>query len=407
MYSAYSAFVPDIEQHQKATYARSYASFLKAILCFPPTLLTTMLSTVGHRFGPQPPHHWHSALISAASAVTSPPRPHNICAVAWEGIFVTQFGLFNDPVKKIWDASTRRGVWTGGVGYQVPAAALQQCAESGCIWCRYLVKRSMEVLQQWRWPAILQIRIGRRQYRMPSEGILDKLMVVLENGSKSHYFTFYAYAAEDDPAASWIKGRTRIPHVGTPTVLAIAKACVGQCVQGHARCQAITPDLVGPATLPTRLIDCSDPDHVRLVTTDRDMCERYVALSYVWGTGRQLHCTTKDNLATYLNGIDASSLPQTIRDAIYVTHALGVHFLWTDCLCIIQDSEEDVCYDAQYVTVTQFPFSLSSSCPRYATSSFPMPRHPFPPVHTAVVLLPYHLPPRHRHIICTPSPDST
>ncbi|KAI0333465.1 hypothetical protein GY45DRAFT_1319776 [Cubamyces sp. BRFM 1775] len=40
-------------------------------------------------------------------------------------------------------------------------------------------------------------------------------------------------------------------------------------------------------------------------------------------------------------GIDPSRLPQTIRDAIRVTQALGILLLWTDSLCIIQDSPED------------------------------------------------------------------
>ncbi|EIW58184.1 HET-domain-containing protein, partial [Trametes versicolor FP-101664 SS1] len=67
----------------------------------------------------------------------------------------------------------------------------------------------------------------------------------------------------------------------------------------------------------------------------------YLALSYVWGEA-QPHSTTERNVDAYTStGIDPSLLPKTIRDAIRVTHALGFQYLWADCLCIIQDSDED------------------------------------------------------------------
>ncbi|KAF4336377.1 het-domain protein [Fusarium beomiforme] len=39
--------------------------------------------------------------------------------------------------------------------------------------------------------------------------------------------------------------------------------------------------------------------------------------------------------------IRLDSLGQTFRDAISITKRFGVEFLWIDCLCIIQDSDED------------------------------------------------------------------
>ncbi|OJT10234.1 hypothetical protein TRAPUB_13254 [Trametes pubescens] len=46
-------------------------------------------------------------------------------------------------------------------------------------------------------------------------------------------------------------------------------------------------------------------------------------------------------MSTYEVGIDRTLIPQTIRDAIYVTNALGFRWLWVDSLCIIQDSDQD------------------------------------------------------------------
>lgn len=91
--------------------------------------------------------------------------------------------------------------------------------------------------------------------------------------------------------------------------------------------------------LPTRVVDCTDPDHPRLVSTE-GRYGRYVTLSYVWG-GDQVQKTTTSNISAYEHGIEPSLLPATIRDAIHATHALGVQSIWIDSLCIIQDSDED------------------------------------------------------------------
>jgi len=39
-------------------------------------------------------------------------------------------------------------------------------------------------------------------------------------------------------------------------------------------------------------------------------------------------------------GIDLETLPQTFRDAIKFTRALGVRYLWIDALCIIQRDDD-------------------------------------------------------------------
>ncbi|KAJ8489930.1 hypothetical protein ONZ51_g2646 [Trametes cubensis] len=144
-----------------------------------------------------------------------------------------------------------------------------------------------------------------------------------------------------NPAARWIKRRILIPHVGWPYALALAKTCIEECVRDHPNCQAITPYTIGDAPLPTRLIDCSDPDRLRIVETNSSVRGTYIALSYVWGED-QPHRTTKENLPSYKRRIDPAELPQTILDAIHVTRALGIDLLWVDGLCIVQDSDQDM-----------------------------------------------------------------
>ena len=41
------------------------------------------------------------------------------------------------------------------------------------------------------------------------------------------------------------------------------------------------------------------------------------------------------------DGIPVSGLPPTFQHAVFITKMLGVHYLWIDSLCIIQDSKED------------------------------------------------------------------
>jgi hypothetical protein len=70
----------------------------------------------------------------------------------------------------------------------------------------------------------------------------------------------------------------------------------------------------------------------------------YCALSYVWGNANQL-TLNKSNLAELekehaLFGNELL-LPKTITDAIKLCQDISQNYLWVDCLCILQDGEED------------------------------------------------------------------
>ncbi|KAK3360435.1 heterokaryon incompatibility protein-domain-containing protein, partial [Lasiosphaeria hispida] len=104
------------------------------------------------------------------------------------------------------------------------------------------------------------------------------------------------------------------------------------------------------ARLPTRLLDVSNPHTLRLVPGEgiRDgRGGRYIALSHCWGELEpdEVHryCTTKQNIHDREGegGFSLDSLPLTLQDAIKVTQALEVRYLWIDSLCIIQGDSED------------------------------------------------------------------
>jgi hypothetical protein len=158
--------------------------------------------------------------------------------------------------------------------------------------------------------------------------------------------------------------------------VAYAKDMLRTCLKDHGKCRSRN---IGSNKLPTRLIDVGgsggsrDPflfvpstpkistpgpeDFQPLLVMNKAVEEmpartpftlardtttkmQYVALSYCWGT-TQHFTTTSANLARMKERICWNELPQTIKDAITTTRALGIQYLWVDALCIIQDSQED------------------------------------------------------------------
>lgn len=104
-----------------------------------------------------------------------------------------------------------------------------------------------------------------------------------------------------------------------------------------------------PADRPTRLLEIlpsDNPDRqrdysIKLIETN-GLEYRYVALSYCWGKIADAKWLTKTNtIQQHLELVDLGTVPATIRDSLHVAASLGVHHVWVDSLCIIQDSPSD------------------------------------------------------------------
>lgn len=123
----------------------------------------------------------------------------------------------------------------------------------------------------------------------------------------------------------------------------LARRWLGDCMRNHTKC---SERYVDSDQLPTRLIDVGPLDGTnepRIVLS----CElqgfrdvRYVTLSHRWPSDpvAKLEST---NLESLRRCIPLKSLPRTFVDAIEVTRALSVRYLWIDSLCIFQDSIDD------------------------------------------------------------------
>lgn len=92
---------------------------------------------------------------------------------------------------------------------------------------------------------------------------------------------------------------------------------------------------------PKRLIKIGKDMSIKLVSSSRLKTKaKYVALSHCWG-GRIPHTLTTACEEEHRKEIPLDKVTQNIRDAIYTTRKLGLHYLWVDYLCIIQDLDSE------------------------------------------------------------------
>ena len=96
--------------------------------------------------------------------------------------------------------------------------------------------------------------------------------------------------------------------------------------------------------MPRRLLDLG-PDQLSLMpklclTKHMTSIPTYTTLSHCWGNKVPLRLT-KGTLNKFVTGIPMSALPQKFIEAMLCTKRLCLRYIWIDCLCIIQDCEDD------------------------------------------------------------------
>lgn len=101
--------------------------------------------------------------------------------------------------------------------------------------------------------------------------------------------------------------------------------------------------------LPSRFVDVGRHDgsvEPRLVSSSGisyPITVNYTTLSYCWGAGPDnipLQ-TIRSTLDAHMVSIPMATLPKTFRDAVSVTRAIDIRYIWIDSLCIFQDDLED------------------------------------------------------------------
>lgn len=124
------------------------------------------------------------------------------------------------------------------------------------------------------------------------------------------------------------------------------KAKLASC-EDHTR---ICHPLAQEHFLPDRLIDISS-ESLKIISgaelswERNDVSDRrYAALSYCWGKREDAMAQAKlttANMTQRFSGFQFSELTVSIQDAVKVTRALGLKYLWVDALCIIQGMGSD------------------------------------------------------------------
>jgi hypothetical protein len=94
--------------------------------------------------------------------------------------------------------------------------------------------------------------------------------------------------------------------------------------------------------LPSRVLDVGPPDGSQhpFLYESRGQVGDYVSLSHRWGGSTMLTTTMRD-INQRKSEITLKSMPKTFQDAVFVTRALGIGYLWIDSLCIVQDNLGD------------------------------------------------------------------
>jgi hypothetical protein len=135
------------------------------------------------------------------------------------------------------------------------------------------------------------------------------------------------------------KPNTIVPSTSlSPLLLDWIKSQYEAC-KNHRICQQIKD--IHPDERPARLLDTNDKIRLCNLTSSLEDLQ-YMTLSHMWGRHtdsmpKLLHRT----LSSFQEDIPISLLSPIFLDAISITRAIGIRYLWIDALCIIQDCKED------------------------------------------------------------------
>ncbi|KAF4450516.1 HET-domain-containing protein [Fusarium austroafricanum] len=120
------------------------------------------------------------------------------------------------------------------------------------------------------------------------------------------------------------------------------KVWYDECIQSHSKC-AKFPEITAPSSQgPSRLLHLQDGKIKLVCDIEKGPQIKYATLSHMWGSNPSAYPQlTRVCLEDFTISISQDNFPDKYLDAMRVSKALGLDYLWIDSLCIIQDDPED------------------------------------------------------------------
>ena len=138
-----------------------------------------------------------------------------------------------------------------------------------------------------------------------------------------------------------MSGRQISRNSGSQECFQWAEKHIVNCVKEHKAC---ADQSSATRRLPTRILDLqcfNGSDDLRLYDSHGGETDPYATLSHCWGTAGRPLTTAKATIDSRLERIRFGDLSRSFQDAVTISRALKIRYLWIDTLCIIQDSIED------------------------------------------------------------------
>ncbi len=216
-------------------------------------------------------------------------------------------------------------------GYGMPLSAIRLASQQGCQKCTILYRSFVsfgETVDESHF-RVLQGPKARHLFQTWSEA---------EHTWSPSQFQLFVRPGTPTPSWDMIKqGRDHLLS-RRDEFAPLLTEWVSECVSNHAACKAEEE-----RQLPTRVIDVGDDDGAKpfLHLSSAGEVGRYTALSHCWGKGSLPFKTTTSNIQQMRQGFDINALPKSFQDAIIITRALKLRYIWIDSVCIVQNDPLD------------------------------------------------------------------
>ncbi|KAK4160781.1 heterokaryon incompatibility protein-domain-containing protein, partial [Cladorrhinum sp. PSN259] len=316
-------------------------------------------------------------------------------------------------------------VYSANLNFCLPEAI--EAGQAGCELYQWVVNRILALpFKKMKWEespdAMEHVRFKLSAWSMlegkhcPLDVLMFNQSNTLNTSTDVRLGKFEGWTAASDPSARYIKQRPYHQIVGSPESAKFAVDCFQTCLKTHGWCRTnqishfyqarypmdgtVLPDeVIMSEDIPTRLLAIDD-DQVRLIETKDSLGNLaaqevplvgFITLSYCWGTIQPI-TLTYSSYGSLSRGISPSALPATLRDAVEVARTIGFRYIWIDCLCIIQDSDDDKAIEiarlAQYYRRASVTICAASATA--CTEGFLQP-HPPSPLTTGPIQIPIKL----------------